>query len=62
MEVSKGSTSVPTDLFQTDYTYLQSYPQGWVCPKCGRVYNPLMMMCTYCVPQVTVITNTHAYR
>ena len=22
--------------------------QGWVCPKCGRVYSPNMMMCIYC--------------
>ena len=24
---------------------------GWICPKCGRVYSPLMVMCSYCGPQ-----------
>ena len=23
-------------------------PQGWVCPKCGRVYAPSTPMCWYC--------------
>lgn len=27
-------------------------PQGWVCPKCGRVYSPLTPMCLYCGDEV----------
>lgn len=23
-------------------------PQGWICPKCGRVYSPTTPMCFYC--------------
>lgn len=22
--------------------------QGWICPKCGRVYSPYTPMCLYC--------------
>lgn len=22
--------------------------QGWICPKCGRVYSPFTQMCLYC--------------
>lgn len=22
--------------------------QGWICPKCGRVYSPFTQMCPYC--------------
>ena len=26
----------------------QTYPTGWVCPKCGRVYSPMTPCCWYC--------------
>lgn len=32
-------------------------PQGWECPKCGRVYAPTQMMCIAC-PQQSGITFT----
>lgn len=22
--------------------------EGWICPKCGRVYSPTTPMCFYC--------------
>lgn len=27
--------------------------QGWICPKCGRVYSPFTQMCLYCQPNNT---------
>lgn len=29
----------------------QSYEQGWVCPLCGRVFSPHILMCPYCGPK-----------
>lgn len=40
------------------YYYSQPIAQGWECPKCGRVYSPSMVMCSYCVPKATVTTGT----
>lgn len=32
--------------------------QGWICPKCGRVYSPFTQMCLYCKPSnTTAISN-----
>ena len=33
-------------------------PQGWICPKCGRVYSPSTPVCFYCggASQPTVTT------
>lgn len=31
--------------------------QGWICPKCGRVYSPFTKMCLYCGPNNTYISN-----
>lgn len=27
--------------------------EGWICPKCGRVYSPFTQMCLYCKPNNT---------
>lgn len=31
--------------------------QGWICPKCGRVYSPFTPMCLYCGGGDTTITS-----
>lgn len=35
--------------------------QGWICPKCGRVYSPFTQMCLYCRNgnSYTTDINTH---
>ena len=41
--------------------------QGWICPKCGRVYAPDTAMCFYCngnnhvMPATTTTTTTKDY-
>ena len=30
------------------YEYEMTAPQGWICPKCGRVYSPTTIMCICC--------------
>ncbi len=35
-------------------------PRGWVCPKCGRVYNPNTSMCYFCCNNDTTTTTINA--
>ena len=33
------------------------YQQGWVCPKCGGVYNPSQSYCPRCTPPMRLDVN-----
>lgn len=35
-------------------------PQGWICPRCGKVWSPSMPCCT-CKPSVTESASTVNY-
>jgi hypothetical protein len=44
-----GCPNAPTlDADLTVFPWPVTAPQGWECPKCGRVYSPSFPMCTYC--------------
>lgn len=40
------------------FDYEFTAPQGWICPKCGRVYSPTTFMCYYCGGEKDKITYT----
>lgn len=40
------SAQIPESSSQTINSMNIQY--GWVCPKCGRVYGPVVGMCYYC--------------
>ena len=40
------------------YSHDNWYQQGWVCPKCGRVYSPSTPMCFNCGNNETTTATT----
>lgn len=40
------------------YEFAGFAQQGWVCPKCGRVFSPTTPMCYYCGNGVVTTTTT----
>ena len=43
-----SQTSTRKYLEDAGVLYPQTYPTGWVCPKCGRVYSPITPCCFHC--------------
>lgn len=33
--------------------------QGWICPKCGRVFSPSTPMCLYCGKETSTATSSN---
>lgn len=42
-ETTLTSTEVPVPVYIT-------YQIGWICPRCGTVYNPSVLVCDKCTP------------
>lgn len=42
----------------TDFTNYFFGEQGWVCPKCGRVFSPKTYECPYCNNPEVIKTST----
>jgi uncharacterized OB-fold protein len=34
--------------------------QGWTCPRCGRVYSPLVQTCSYCNHKISTQENRNS--
>lgn len=41
-----------------NYKYTLVGQQGWICPRCGRVYGPNFFECSYCNNQITEVSTT----
>lgn len=42
----------------SNYKYTLVGQQGWICPRCGRVYGPNFFECSYCNNQITEVSTT----
>ena len=63
MNFNQISTGGPEDMPKSTTTWTKSDDslfarQGWICPKCGRVYSPSTEMCLYCGGNTNVMPIT----
>ena len=35
--------------------------EGWICPKCGRVYAPWVAQCDACLPSLPVVATVNPF-
>ena len=61
MNSNQISTGGQEDMPKSTTTWAKSNDQlfahqGWICPKCGRVYSPTTEMCLYCGNETNQIT------
>ena len=43
--------------FKPDTKLFGGGMQGWTCPRCGRVYSPLVHTCEHCNHKITTQEN-----
>lgn len=48
--------SITSQTFMPDFKYWDR--QGWICPKCMRVYSPDTPMCLYCGQNTNTTSTT----
>lgn len=53
--VYKPPSTTPIESQWSEYQIISMGPQGWICPKCGKVFSPNTSECIYCN------NNTHTY-
>ena len=63
MNFNQISTGGPEDMPKSTITWTRSDDsffarQGWICPKCGRVYSPSTEMCLYCGGNTNIMPST----
>lgn len=46
--VAKADALRAIDMARNENKNNTAAMQGWICPKCGRVYSPYTSMCSHC--------------
>ncbi len=46
--------------FKPDTKLFGGGMQGWTCPRCGRVYSPLVQTCSHCNNKISTQENRNS--